>query len=180
MFICPSLWCKILKTSNSLFSLSLISVVSCEFLSCFSLVLINSSWEVIKWVSQPTHTHRSTWRRLKWPSTITRLTAHFIYGLVYDLLICKLKEEDVMHDAECTYRNHVSWTNTNLKPNWCEYWCRMSLLRPGVVNNIKTKKSTSTFSLLFLPSFSFISTLYLSNPTDASTDAECPYWDQEL
>ena len=40
---------------------------------------------------------------LKWPSTISRVTAHFVSGLVSDLVICKLKEHGVIYDTESPY-----------------------------------------------------------------------------
>ena len=45
---------------------------------------------------------------------ITRLTAHFMCGLVSDLLICTLLIKSmVIHDTECPYWDQVSLNNTN-------------------------------------------------------------------
>ena len=42
-----------------------------------------------------------------WPSEITRLTAHFMCGLVSDLVICKFGKSIVIHDTECPYKDQV-------------------------------------------------------------------------
>ena len=34
---------------------------------------------------------------------ITRVTAHFICGLMSDLAICKFRKSMVIHDTECPY-----------------------------------------------------------------------------
>ena len=51
--------------------------------------------------------------RLKWPYTITRLTAHFMCGLMSNLVICKFRKSMVIHDTECPYWDQVSLNNTN-------------------------------------------------------------------
>ena len=47
-----------------------------------------------------------------WPSATTRLTAHFICGLMSDLVICKFRKSMVVHDTECPYWDQVSLNNT--------------------------------------------------------------------
>ena len=37
------------------------------------------------------------------PYAITRLTAHFIYGLMSDLVICRFRKSMVIHDTKCPY-----------------------------------------------------------------------------
>ena len=49
---------------------------------------------------------------------ITRLTAHFMCGLMSDLLICKFIKCMAIHDTECPYRDQVSLNNTN-QTNFC-------------------------------------------------------------
>ena len=49
----------------------------------------------------------------KWPYAITRLTAHFVYGLMSDLVICKFWKSMITHDTECPYWDQVSLNNTN-------------------------------------------------------------------
>ena len=44
---------------------------------------------------------------------ITRLTAHFLCGLMSDLLVCKFIKCMVIHDTECPYWDQVSLNNTN-------------------------------------------------------------------
>ena len=56
-----------------------------------------------KGVCLPLHTHTNPWGRLKWPSTTTRLTAHFVCGLMSDMVICKFRKGVVMHDTECPF-----------------------------------------------------------------------------
>ena len=51
---------------------------------------------------------------------ITRLTAHFMCGLMSDLLICKFIKCMVIHDTECPYWDQVSLNNTNQPTNLCE------------------------------------------------------------
>ena len=51
--------------------------------------------------------------RLKWPYAVTRLTAHFMCGLMSDLVICKFRKSMVIHDVECPYWDQVSLNNTN-------------------------------------------------------------------
>ena len=64
---------------------------------------------VIQWVGVT-----NPWGKLKWPCAITRLTAHFMCGLMSDLVICKFRK-------------------------YGHTWHRMSLLRPGVIKQHKTK-----------------------------------------
>ena len=67
------------------------------------------------WVCQPIHTHTNPLRKIKWSSAITRLTAHFVCGLMSDLVICK---------------------------RWKGYghtWHQIPLLKPGVVKQHKTQ-----------------------------------------
>ena len=47
---------------------------------------------VIKWVCSPIHTHTNPWGRLAWSYAIFRLTAHFMCGLISDLVICKFRK----------------------------------------------------------------------------------------
>ena len=42
----------------------------------------------------------------------TRLTAHFMCGLMSDLVICKFKKSMVIHDTKCPYWDQVSLNNT--------------------------------------------------------------------
>ena len=73
-----------------------------------------TSYGVIKWVCEPIHTHTNPWGRWKWHIYAnTRLTAHFMCGLMSDLVICK-------------FRKKYSHT-----------WHWMSLLRPGVIKQHK-------------------------------------------
>ena len=57
-------------------------------------------------------------RKMKWPSTITRLTAHFTCSVMSDLVISKLRKNMVIHNTEWT----IFLT---------------SLLRPGVIKQHK-------------------------------------------
>ena len=66
------------------------------------------------------YTHTNPWGRLKWPYAITRLTAHFVCGLMADLVICKSRKSMVVHDTECPYWDQVSLNNT--KPNLFTEW----------------------------------------------------------
>ena len=61
------------------------------------------------------HTHTNPWGRLKWPYAITRLTSHFVCGLMSDLVIWKFRKSMVIlvHDTKCPYWNQVSLNNTN-------------------------------------------------------------------
>ena len=54
------------------------------------------------------HTHTNPWRRLKWLYAITRLTAHFMCGLMSDLVICKFRKSMAIHDTGCPYWDQVS------------------------------------------------------------------------
>ena len=45
--------------------------------------------------------------KIKWPSAVTRLTAHCSCGLMSDLMICQQCKEMVIHDTECPYRDKV-------------------------------------------------------------------------
>ena len=46
-----------------------------------------------------THTYpHKPLRKIKWPSAITRLTPHFMYGLMSALVICKKRRSMVIHD----------------------------------------------------------------------------------
>ena len=64
-------------------------------------------------VSMLTH---SSWR-FKWPSAVTRLTAHFMSGLISALVICELKECNVVYDAKCPYWDQASLDNIKFKPH---------------------------------------------------------------
>ena len=77
--------------------------------SSFSLI----PSRVIKWVCYPIYTHTNPWGKLKWPYAITRLAAHFICGLMSDLVICNFRKDMVIHDTECPYWHQVSINNTN-------------------------------------------------------------------
>ena len=57
--------------------------------------------------------HTNPWGRLKWPYWTTRLTAHFMCGLMSHLMICKFRKSMVIHDIECSFWNQVSLNNTN-------------------------------------------------------------------
>ena len=59
------------------------------------------------------YTHTNPWGRLKWPYAITRLTSHFMCGLMSDPVICKLRKSMVIHDTKCPCRDQVSLNNTN-------------------------------------------------------------------
>ena len=49
-------------------------------------------------------------------SAITRQIAHFMCGLMFNLVICKQGKKSVVKNAtECLYRDHVSLNNTNSK-----------------------------------------------------------------
>ena len=51
-----------------------------------------------------THTYpHKPLRKIKWPSAITRLTAHFTCGLMSDLAVCRClhRKNMVIHDIEC-------------------------------------------------------------------------------
>ena len=52
-------------------------------------------------------------RKVKCPSTTTRLTAHFMCGLMPDLVFASIGKEYVMDDSECPYGDEVSLNNTN-------------------------------------------------------------------
>ena len=54
------------------------------------------------------------WRKIEVAiCKITRLTVHFMCGLMSDLLICKLIKSMAIHDTECPYWDQVSLNNTN-------------------------------------------------------------------
>ena len=73
---------------------------------------------VMKWVCWPTHTLTNTWGRLKWPSVITKLTAHFMCGLMSNLVIYKFRKK---------YSHTGHW---------------MSLLRTGVIKQRKPNQTS--------------------------------------
>ena len=50
------------------------------------------------------YTHMNPWGKLQWLSAVTRLTAHFTWGLTFDVVICKHRRSVVMHD--CSYMWH--------------------------------------------------------------------------
>ena len=50
-------------------------------------------------------------RKIKWPCTTTRLTAHFLYGLMTDLVIYKHRKAHCHHDSKFTYWDQVSLNN---------------------------------------------------------------------
>ena len=80
-----------------------------------SRTLLHSGTLGVDKVSMLTHTYpHNPWGRLKLPYGITRLTAHFMCGLMSDLVICKFKK-------------------------YGHTWHRKSLLRPGVVKPHKPK-----------------------------------------
>ena len=60
-------------------------------------------------------THMNPWGKLNWPYAITRLTAHFMCWLMFDLVICNYRQSMVIHDTECPYWDQGSLNNT--KPN---------------------------------------------------------------
>ena len=49
------------------------------------------------------HTHTNPWGRIQWLNAITMLTAHFMCGLMSDLVICKFQESMVILDTKCPY-----------------------------------------------------------------------------
>ena len=53
------------------------------------------------------HTNTNPRQKSKWSYAITRLRAHCMYGLVSDLVICKIiwKRMVIIHDTECPYWN---------------------------------------------------------------------------
>ena len=59
----------------------------------------------------PTYTPEEYWSDHM--QSITRLTAHFVCGLMSDLVIWKFRRIMVIHDTECPYWDHVSLNNTN-------------------------------------------------------------------
>ena len=73
-------------------------------------------------VSMLIYTHTNPWGRLKWAYAIIRQTAHFMCGLMSDLVICKFRKSMVIHDIECSYWDQVSLNNTNPKPFWIYTW----------------------------------------------------------
>ena len=78
---------------------------------------INIPSGVIKWVCYPIYKHTNLWGKLKWPYAISRLTAHYMCGLMSDLVICNFRKSMVMHDTECPYWDQVSLNNTNQPTN---------------------------------------------------------------
>ena len=69
---------------------------------------------VIKWVCYPIYTHINPWEKLNLPYAITRLTAHFMCGLMSDLVICNFRKSMIIHDTECPCWDQVSLNNTKL------------------------------------------------------------------
>ena len=63
------------------------------------------------------YTHTNPWGKLKWPHAITRLAAHYMCGLMSDLVICNSRKSMVIHDTECHYWDRVSLNNTNQPTN---------------------------------------------------------------
>ena len=70
---------------------------------------------VAKWVNPYIQYPHQLQRKIKWPSAIVRLTAHFTYGLMSDLVICKPKKSMAIHDTEYPYWVQVSLNNWNSK-----------------------------------------------------------------
>ena len=65
-------------------------------------------------VSTLTHTYpRKPLRNPEWPYAITRLTAHFMCGLMSDLVFCKHKKEDDQTWHWMPLLNQLSLNNTN-------------------------------------------------------------------
>ena len=60
-------------------------------------------------VSMLTHIYiHKPWRKIEVAiCKITRLTAHFMCGLMSDLLICKFVKSMAIHDTECPYWDQV-------------------------------------------------------------------------
>ena len=52
-----------------------------------------------------THTYpHNPLTKIMWPSAVTRLTAHFMYGLMSDLVIfASIGKNMVIYDTECPY-----------------------------------------------------------------------------
>ena len=61
-----------------------------------------------------TYPHKPLIRgKLKWPYAITRLTTHFMWAQISNLVICKFRKSMIIHDTECPYWDQVSLNNTN-------------------------------------------------------------------
>ena len=76
-----------------------------------------------------TYSHKP-WGRLKWSYAVTRLTAHFMCGLVSYMVTCKFRKKVVIHDTECPYWDQVSLKNPNpnLNPSSFQWECIMHLI----------------------------------------------------
>ena len=62
-----------------------------------------------------THTYpHKPLRKIKWPPAITKLTTHFAYGLMSDLVIASIEKSVVIHDTECPDWDQVSLNNITL------------------------------------------------------------------
>ena len=120
-FIFPC-WFQVLTACHRIYMHMLIGCMGCaerekkkdrqNFVFLFSPYPQDPSM-VIKWVCLLIHTHTNPWGRLKLSYAITRLTAHFMCGLMSGLVICKFGKIMVMHDTECLYWDQVSLNNTN-------------------------------------------------------------------
>ena len=83
----------------------------------------------IEWVCYPVHIHTNHWGRLKWPYAIARMTAHFMCGLMSDLMIGNFRRKKMyghtyVQDTECSHWDQVSLTQH--KPN-ATHWLRTTL-----------------------------------------------------
>ena len=79
--------------------------------SLFSFLTLWGWWRML------THTYpckhpRKTWERLKWPSAVTRLTSHFICGLIWWFVSWK---KMIIYDSECPDWDLASLSNAELK-----------------------------------------------------------------
>ena len=136
------------------------------------LLWIHSLWSNKVWSMLIHTTHTNPWGKLKWPYPITRLTAHFMCGLMFDLVIWKFRKSMIIHDTECPYWDQVSLNNTQtveyklcknapiafftLLTEW--YWFPLSVC-PSVVR--KRLLQIATPALLVIIFGSFISNIIL-------------------
>ena len=126
----------LVSLASSITSLKVSVLTHWEKESHFSIVFC-SGWTsgVIKLVCKPAHTHTNPRGRLKWPSAITRLTAHCTCGLMSDLVICRHKKvwlyvtPNILIKTRCKLNNTnsnfvaASWlTNTSSKKPSVKEW----------------------------------------------------------
>ena len=97
------------------------------------------------------HPYISTQRKFKWSSATTRLTAHFTYFPMSDLVICKHKKSTgkVRHDTECPYWDKVSFNSLRCSiatPNPFVLTSKICLKQQHTNSNHSSFKST-TYSI---------------------------------